>query len=235
MERLRSAVWTERRGSHEEKMRLFMERHEALPDIDIAVTIDERTFLERISDLGQRSGRFTVERYFDAMGEAGFDVINFRPTNPSPETDVGGQLIAWPDRPRRIAIEMRGSQWSPSPPNRASYSSAARDAFFPLLQAYNRQFGTRYRIRVTREPRPFHLPPHSAELLARFLATANRSGLHTLDWQRFYDFARHGRKEIPEAMMRTFLVQAGFSDRDAGRLADIYVHLLAFRRHYRRR
>ncbi|MGO4127904.1 hypothetical protein AB4Z01_26150 [Inquilinus sp. YAF38] len=208
-----------------------MRTQEALPNIDIAVTIDGRTFLERMSDYGAETGRFTIERHYDALREVGFHVINFRNTDPSAETDFGGQLIVRPKQPNRIAIEMRAPRWPPDPPTRESYAAAARAFFLPLLQTYNRQFGTRYRIRIAKVPRPFKLPPSAEILFSRFCVMANTSGLHHLDWQRFYSFVQHSRTEVPEGTMRHLLVQVGFSDHYAERLADIYTHLWAFKQH----
>jgi|GEM_PF-1611677 len=205
-------------------------RHEALPDIDIAITINGRIFLDRMSGYGEQSGRFIIERHFDAMGTAGFDVINFRCADPLAEFAIGGQLIMRPEHPSKVAIEMRASRWLPDPPSRASYSSAARDVFFPLLQAHNRQFGTRYRLRIAKVPSPFCLPRHAAKLFSRFCVTANKSGLHPLDWQRFYDFVRHARTEVPEGTLRLLLMQTGFSAAEAARLSDIYQHLSAFKK-----
>lgn len=182
-----------------------------------------------MSTYGEGTGRLAIERHFDALGNTGFHIINFKDKNPLPETDIGGQLIAHPERPNRIAIEMRASHWSPDPPTRANYIAAARALFFPLLQTYNRQFGTRYRMRVSKAPRSFRLPPQAEMLFSRFCIAANTSGLHELDWQRFYNFIRHSRAKVPEGTIRHLLMQAGFSDHYAERLADIYTHLWAFK------
>src|SRR4051794_3348888 len=127
-----------------------MTTQEALPDIDIAITIDGRTFLEKMSSYGEDTGRFAIERHYDALEQAGFHIINFRVADASPETDFGGQLIVHPKQPDRIAIEMRAPPLSIDSPRRDCYAAAARAFFLPLLQTYNRQFGTRYRIRISK-------------------------------------------------------------------------------------
>lgn len=207
-----------------------MKIQEVLPNIDIAIKTDGNGFLERISEIAERSRCCAVERHYNAMGNTGFHIVNFRPLNPLAETNVGGQLIVHSNQPHRVAIEMRASCWLPDPPTRASYSAAARMIFFPLLQEYNQLYGTCYRIRIAKPPRPFRLGPEAAELLSNFCVSANTRGLHPLDWQRSYDSVSHSRIVVPASTMRQLLVQAGFSATEAERLADIYVHLAAFKR-----
>lgn len=208
-----------------------MSAHQYLPSIDIAVPGAPRPFLERIAKIAEASGSFKIERHYDALGTLGFDVLNLRYLKPSPHTKVGGQLIARSEIKGRIVVEMRAQAWCPDPLTYDSYCSAARSVIGPLLIAYNREVGTKHRLRI-QNPRQLEakLPPRSAQLFKTFAVLANTSSLHPLDWQRFYDFVRASRNQLYEEELSRLLVKEGFSRSYADRIAEIYSHLCEFKR-----
>jgi hypothetical protein len=162
-----------------------MSTREYLPPIDIAVSGTPRPFLEHIAKIADASGSFKIERHYDAMGTPGFDVLNLRYLKPSPHTKFGGQLIARSEVKGRVAVEMRAQAWRPDPPTYDSYCSAAKSVIGPLLNAYNRQVGTKHHLRI-QSPRHIEpkLAPRSAKLFKKFALLANTSSLHPLDWPR---------------------------------------------------
>lgn len=205
---------------------------DALPNIDIAVSTDLRDFLENMAVIGEQAGHFTVERHFDTMGADGIDVINFRYLGASEHDAPGGQLIRRPDKPGRILVEMRAERWEPDPPDRETYCAVANQLMRPLLAAYNRRFAARYRMRIGKPGgKPRKLSPRTRLLFDRFANLANVRSLHPYDWRRFYALVREGRQELPDSELRRMLVEKGFPREQAERLAEIYLHLWAFKQH----
>lgn len=203
-----------------------------LPDIDIAVGDGSAAFLNAMADVGRVSGRFDIEHHHDALGTIGFDAVNFRLRESSIHRELGFQLLAHPDTPGRVAVEVRAQRWAPDPPTHAVYCDAVRNLVSPLLTALNRSKSTRYRLRIERWGADrFKASSRTEVLFNRFAALANTSSLHPLDWRRFYDLVREGRQEIPEAHLRALLGERGFSKAAAQELAELYGHLWAFKRH----
>ena len=204
---------------------------EFLPGIDIALLVKPRDFLERMAVIGEQTGQFTVERHYDAMEDGALDIVNFRYLGSSPHTEVGGQLIAREDIPRRVLVDMRAHWWDPDPPTRAVYCAAATELMLPLVKTYNRAYAARYRFRIQKTGlKEIKLSPRTKTLFDRFAILANTASLHPFDWDRFYALVREGRQELPDYELRAMLVARGFSNEKAGHLSEIYTHLWNFKR-----
>jgi len=204
---------------------------ELLPDIDIAVSVELTEFLERMASLGEKSGKFQVERHSIHPGKFRTDIVNFRLIAESIHEGHGFQLIAQGDRPDRVNVEMRAAQWTPNPLTKAVYIDSARALAGTLLKQYNRKFGARYRLRIgARRSKAFEMSERTTRLLERFTMLANTSSLHFYDWQRFYGLVREGRQEMPDHLLRSYLVEAGFPVQRASELTEIYRHLWAFKK-----
>lgn len=204
---------------------------ELLPNIDVAVSVELVEFLERMAQLGEESDKFEVERHCIHPGQRRTDIVNFRLIGKSIHKGHGFQLIACDDRPGRVNVEMRAARWLPDPPTKAVYIEAARGLAGELLRQYNREFGSRYRLRIgARHGKAFAMSERTTTLLERFTILANTSSLHFYDWQRFYALVREGRQEIPDYLLRSHLTKAGFSSQRAVELAEIYIHLWAFKK-----
>ncbi|HEX9965504.1 MAG TPA: hypothetical protein VGB04_11040 [Allosphingosinicella sp.] len=202
-----------------------------LPAIDIGFAGEAKDFLGQMANIAAESNLFGVERHLDRPGSAGLNVVNFRFRGDSSHRDLGFQLISRPEIPSRVLIEMRAERWALDPLTHHAYCEAARSLVGPLLSAYNRAHSTRYRLRIEKTNRDsVRLSPRSATLLDRFASLANKTSLHPLDWRRFYGLVSKGRQEIPEQKMRSLLIGRGFSPEAAGRLAELYSHLWAFKR-----
>jgi hypothetical protein len=203
-----------------------------LPEIDFRTMLCPRSVIADIAAIARESGSFEVEPHLDAMSEIGFDVTNFRPIKPVCHEGFGGQLIARPDRPSFIIVEMRATWWSPDPPTREIYCSEARQMFGPLLKAFNQANGTHFRLRVERKNNLMpSMTPLARQLFDRFSLLANKQSLHPMDWTRFYDFVSRTRKRFEEQDIRHQLIEKGFTEEKADRLADVYCHLWAFKHH----
>lgn len=187
---------------------------EALPAIDIAVGAQRTLFVQRMVFLAKSKRHMAVEFYQDTFGNEGLHFANFLLPNSSKCSRSGGQLIVRPDE-ARVCVEMRSAQWHSGYPTRDEYIQFSRDVFCPLLHLHNREFGTRYRMRV-RRPRSNHqLPPQAMKLFERFAVLANVRSLHPLDWERFYLFVRNSRQEAPEGVLGPLLIKKGFSVENA--------------------
>lgn len=204
---------------------------DVLPAIDIKISVAASLFLERMAALGEQTGRFAIEHVDDRLGGTKLEVVNFRFVGESPHEEHGFQLIARDEMCDRIQVEMRARRWSPDPPTEQVYSKSASDLIKPLLTRYNREFGTRHRLRIggRRAAKPFRMSAKSETLLKRFTILANTSALHPLDWGRFYELVRAGRQRIPGHVMRDRLVVAGFTQEKADHLAKVYHHLWEFK------
>lgn len=204
---------------------------ELLPEIDIAVSVNPTQFLERMAGLGEKSGKFQVERHSIHPGKHRTDIVNFRLITESIHDGHGFQLIAYGDQLGRVNVEMQAAQWTPDPPTKAVYIDSARALAGTLLTRYNRQFGARYRLRIgARQSKSFEMSERTKRLLERFTMLANTSSLHFYDWQRFYGMVREGRQEIPDHLLRSYLIDAGFSPQQASELTETYGHLWAFKK-----
>jgi len=204
---------------------------ELLPNIDIGVRVEATEFLEQMAVLGENSGKFQVERHCIHPGQRRTDIVNFRLIGQSIHEGHGFQLIAYDDRPGRVNVEMRAVRWLPDPPTKAVYIEAAHGLAGELLRQYNREFDSRYRLRIgARHGKAFAMSERTTTLLERFTILANTSSLHFYDWQRFYALVREGRQEIPDYLLRSHLTKAGFSTQRAVELVEIYTHLWAFKK-----
>jgi len=201
-----------------------------LPDIDIAIAGDRNDFLHEMVALGQASGRFKAERVSNALGETGYEAATFELLEDNAHQDLNFALLSPPDRPAPIRVELTAHRWAPDPPTYDAYAEAARVMIKPLLSAWNRARGTRYRLRIERRGAGrWQATSRTRELVERFGVLANTASLHPLDWQRFYRLVKEGRQEIPEPALRAMLSRHGFSAQKAGDLAELYGHLLAFK------
>lgn len=203
----------------------------ALPPIEIAIREIPRQFLERMAKIAESAGSFTVERRYDALGMSGFHVLNLRYLGATEHQGFGGQLIAHEESNDRISVEMRAKRWTPDPPTYDCYSGSAKSTIGPLLTGYNRDHGTRYRLRIQSSRQiEAKLPPRSARLFKKFAVLANTSSLHPLDWHRFYEFVGASRRPLCEEDLSQLLVKEGFSKPYADRIATVYHHLCEFKR-----
>lgn len=62
---------------------------EALPAIDIRVSVEPSVFLERMIAIGREAGRFTIEYVDDRAAGMRMEVVNFRFNGGSPHREHG--------------------------------------------------------------------------------------------------------------------------------------------------
>lgn len=202
----------------------------ALPDIDIAVH-DPRSTIDALASLAEADKSLTVERLDALFGYKEWYIVNFRSLKSGPHEQGGGQLIARPDQPGRVVVEMRAARWAPDPPTRGAYVTAARKLFGPLLRAYNQAYSCSCRLRVAR-PRKLgsSVSPRTRTLIDRFAILANPTSLHPRDWDRFYGIVKESRQEARKEDVRAILVGHEFSFERGDQLAELYEHLWAYKK-----
>ncbi len=200
-----------------------------LPDIDFAIALEPKTFLQDMARIGRETGVFDVEEHFDAVGQEGFHVVNFHHLKPTSHRGLGAQLISRADVTGRIIVEMRAERWQPDPPSREVYCEATRALIWPLMASYSKARGVRLRLRIEKRYKGVIPTARTEKLFQRFAILANKSSLHPRDWQRFYELVAVGRQEIPIGGLRSKLQSNGFSQERAEYLADIYDHLWRYK------
>ena len=186
-----------------------------------------------MADIAEQSGNFVVERHMPAEGDAEFDIINLLSAKTALHEGLFGQLVVHADVKDFVTVYVRAARWHQcQSPSFETYASEAKALIGPLLSAFNREAGTRYRMVITsKESLEPKLPTQSERLFKRFATLANRSSLHPSDWGRFYQFVSNIRMRKPPSDddISRLLINEGFAERHAQRIAEVYGHLLAFK------
>jgi hypothetical protein len=201
-----------------------------LPGIEIPIDSDPVEFLDGMVRLGEASGCFDAERVHNALGVAGYEAATFDPQEECIHRGLRFALLFDPEKPKAIRVELVAERWSRDPATYDAYLAAARSLVAPVLAEWGKAHSKRYRLRIERHKKEGpKLTERTLELVERFALLANTSSLHPLDWNRFYLLVHHGRQKIPEHELRARLIDKGFSEQKADRLAELYGHLWAFK------
>ncbi|MCK4824782.1 hypothetical protein KA005_54015, partial [bacterium] len=162
---------------------------DVLPNISVKVDAPPLEFVNRLEPIAEQSGAFDIDKVLDMPGFGGFGSLNLMPKNTNQHEELVGQIIIYPDEKSRVFIEMRAKRWNPDPPTYKTYIEAARLVFEPLIRAYNKVYNSRRRLniqaKIVKEPT---LPPEIKKRFKTFVICANKSALHTNDWECFYRF-----------------------------------------------
>lgn len=204
-----------------------------LPNIDIAIHDNPISFIKGMEALAQN---YETEFHEDVgLLSQRMDAANFRCKTESPHVGLGFQLISHEKSPFRILVEIRASRWASDgfSATREEYVSAARNTVGKLLTKYNRECGSRYRLRIS-DPQYGSKPTENTLFhLDRFCICANTSTLHHLDWQRFYRFVKASRQVLAEETLSQLLVERGFTVEYAEEISTIYRHLAEYKANFR--
>jgi hypothetical protein len=200
---------------------------EVLPRVTITTDVEARVFLSRVGKVLDGKRPLNVKLDPGAGRVAGQDILSIIPAASSSVPNLVGDLIADDPKGKRVRVEVRG-RWLRGLPSHDAYVGAVRELFVPLVRAYNQFFKSRRRLHIPKrgslEPT---LPVGARSCFERFVKIANRAGLHDLDWERLYEFIWHcslRRVGCDEASVRRMLTRAGFGDRMAGDIANVYYH-----------
>ncbi len=199
-----------------------------LPRMSIKIDTTPEEFLRRIETLALQIGEFVMESERDPAGGGGVTALHLKPILVTQHRELTGRIIAVPESPDRVTVEVQAARWQPDPPTYRAYVTAARDIFKPLLHQYNRKYNTIRKLQVpsqaATEP---HLPTVASQVFDRFVDRANKSALRNRDWQRFYHFIWHcaaHNVHLSRDDVHRLLVSAGFTIEHAADLADIFEH-----------
>lgn len=208
-----------------------------LPNASIRITIPATQFFDRIATLAIELGALKPEKYYKADTTFKPDILNLRPLAMSQHVDLVVQLISWQDSNKRIRVEARARRWhGDNEPTYEMYAETLRSLLRSLISAYNQKYKTRIRLVIQEKDECIpKLSPKTQEAFDQFVASANMSGLHPLDWQKLYRFARvchtyHVKTNTDD--VTRLLVDAGFSEEYARDIASVYGHLRDFQRRW---
>ncbi len=199
-----------------------------LPRMSIRIDSTPDEFLRRIETLARQIGEFIVQLERDPADGGKVTALHLRPILVTQHRELAGRIIAAPESPDRVTLEVHAARWQPDPPTYRAYVTAAREIFKPLLRQYNRKYHTRRQLQIqsqaATEP---HLPAVASGVFDRFVDRANKSALRNRDWQRFYHFTWHcaaHNVHLSRDDVHRLLVSAGFTIEHAADLADIFEH-----------
>jgi len=200
------------------------------PEIDIKISVQPEFFLMDMENLAAQDYRVEVLNEAD-MPWLKMTIVNFRCNVSSPHEELGFQLIHKKDMPDRVAVELRALRWAIDGPTAGydEYVAAARSTIGKLLTIYNRQKGSRLRLRIKRSQQGPTPSKRTMHLIEKFTFTANKSSLHPLDWHRFYEFVHSSRQILHEDTLEALLRERGFNRSKARKLTEIYSHLIEYK------
>ena len=145
-----------------------------------------------------------------------------------PHENLTGAFIRDPLATDRVFAQVHANRWFPEGPDFDAYITAAKRVLGRVLTKYRKAFGTKCCLRIqTRRSLLPRLPKVARRLLDTFIAHANKSMLHDLDWGPFYSFVRHcarNRIQLRPRDLQYLLEQRGFSEHEAEKLAECYDH-----------
>lgn len=198
-----------------------------VPSVKLKADVDPREFLARIEAIAGEQGRYEIYRDNAPEVEGGWELLGLRVKGKATHKGLSGQLVATPIGNPTLLVKVLAAQWSPDL-SYQTYVAAVHEVFDPLVQEYNRRFRARRRLSIpTRESLEPTLPPKAGEAFHTFVALANKSALHPLDWRRFYQFVRvchNGRARATASDIKRLLVKAGFDESYAEEIANVYEH-----------
>jgi len=206
-----------------------------LPDASIGISIPAIAFLDQAAVVAAESGLLHPDNHYQADGVFKMDILNLYPVAETKHEGLLGQLIYTPDYGNQIRVEGRAHRWSGDhEPTYELYVEALEFIFRRLLRDYYRKHGSRYRLTIeAKDACEPTLSPRAQKAFDSFVGLANKDGLHPLDWERFYRFARVCHvfhvKTNEEDVFR-LLVHAEFSEQYARELATVFGRLRDFQR-----
>jgi len=212
---------------------------ERLPDIKIRPDVAPKLFLERLQQVVLTQGTWVLRNFEEGFGQPHdlFLLLGYHAPDHALAKELIAQFIFKPLKgPARIAVEMKAKSWAGGVATYDSYVGAAR-LLQPLLSYYNRVYQTRLRLQIQKRaallPRLSYWPKLFFD---QFINMANKSGLHSYDWSRFYDFlivCQVLRAKLTEDDLVYLLIHAGFDDEYARDIASVYEHGRAILRRHR--
>ena len=116
-----------------------------LPNISINIDVATKVFLDRLENIAFKSGEFDVRRL---SYEEGYQILSLRYRGMSPHSELFGQILTKPKVTGNVRVEVRATKWRPEPPTYEASVEAAQTIFKPLLQEYNKQYGSRRRLNI---------------------------------------------------------------------------------------
>lgn len=195
-----------------------------LPHITVKVAKDVREFLAQMETLLREEGDLVVKAHLENRTEFEPFSLGFSKGDAGSSESVG-IFLAWMDEDPRIRIEVL-DEWKESFPNYKEFVGKARELFEVRLKAYNRRFGSRYRLSIPSHEKCLpRLTPSLQKQFDQFIGLANMRCLHPYDWNRFYQFIARSHRHQPQLDPEDvgfLLRKSGMSDEMSKELSDVF-------------
>lgn len=202
------------------------------PKVDMKIREPAHDFLKQMKDLIDEAGGFETRITLEPPNDTHSSCLGFSPEKTQVHEGLVGLFVNWSDEYPLIRLQAIASRWQPDPPTYPVVCQAAAELYKPFIDAYNRKYKTRYRMRFdTQEETLPQLRPAARKAFDEFAGWAYKRCLHPLDWQRFYRFVRicHAtRNDLYESDLVFFLKAAGFDAAYATEIAHVFLHLREF-------
>lgn len=190
------------------------------------------TCLKQLDRIARVNKGLEVRSTFTGDGELHCNVVSFARRDETEHDGLFAMFAHWKREGQSLRLELAAHRWNPDPCTYDAYVAAAHRLFQPILDIYNRKFGTRHRMRIqTREQLLPRMTPMAQKAFDHSALTANKSALHPLDWEKFYRFVTVCRRTnlvLDESEIRWFCRRAGFSPDQSSALATAYSHCSDF-------
>lgn len=202
------------------------------PEIEMKIHEKAHLFLRQMKGIVDTMGGFETKITLEPPSESHCSSVGFSPNSPQIHEGLVGIFVNWAHNYPQIGLQIIAHRWKPEWPTYEIVKTASETLFQPVITAYNRKYRTRYRMRIEsyEETLP-QLSPKAQEVFNQFAHGANKRVLHTLDWERFYQFIRvcHAtRNDLYDSDVAFFLRKAGFASDYAARIAEIFIHCREF-------
>lgn len=212
---------------------------ERLPGIRMNISVEPLICLQRLAKIAQADKSLEVRTTFDGDGIYHCNVTSFARRKEKQHQGLFAMFVHWKKDGAKLRLQLAAHRWNPDPPTYAAYVEAAQRLFQPIIAEYNHSYRTRHRMRIeTKEELQPTMTPAAKKAFDHFVARANKSALHPLDWEDFYWFVcvcRRTRLDLYPDEVRWFCRRAGFSIEYAQELSNAFHHCSEFLDWYRKR
>ena len=205
-----------------------------LPNAGLNATVPVLEFFQNMASVAEHGGQRAVQsRRHGVQGDT--DILTLYPAKQTRHEGLFVQLIHSPTACNCLSAEVRASNWNTECNLTFDiYVEALKMVILKPLSAYNKKYGTRYRLTIQSKKACEHkLSPQARKAIELFMRSANPDCHSTLEWVHFYRFAKICHtlhlKTNDENVFR-LLMDGRFPEAKARSIATLFEHLREFQR-----